>query len=405
MDCTCVWDVRLPVVPNQSIGAKVGKLSAFGSSSTLSAAQSAALRHAETLARDRETTALFSISGVFERAGYQLENYRAAMELIRQHARIVLHFHPDRFGGKPTNVAESLLIEGVYRNQFETGLSSGSPTAFAGGERDTWERTLFGGTYHAEGVLASERPKYGSLELVRFPDGPAPRFGSCYFVLRGVAARTSITFMGSEDPHAGDRVGTLAIPHAAMAPLLAEIENGGMATPSWPPFRAPTLGVPGITVSRFYGLVNMLRENRPNPSSGEPARVLDTGVEAQVHGPVILNRDVETLVADPAFAHTPVGQTLMELADKYGFGLQWHCGFRLSVRDVPDDFRGPTMPKLAQLIAGTDGVLDAAVIGKAAASLHHNPKQWSEWGDYMDGLRLLRQLWHVLVHFGARIER
>ena len=51
---------------------------------------------------------------------------------------------------------------------------------------------------------ASERPKYGSLELVRFPDGPAPRFGSCYFVLRGVGPRTSITFMGSEDPLAAE---------------------------------------------------------------------------------------------------------------------------------------------------------------------------------------------------------
>ena len=97
------------------------------------------------------------------------------------------------------------------------------------------------------------------------------------------------------------------------------------------------------------------------------------------------------------------GQTLNELADKYGFELQWHCGFRLSVRDVPDDFRGPAMPRLAQHIAGVDGILDAAVIGRAAASLHHNPEQWREWGDYLEVLRLLRQLWHVLVHFGGRI--
>jgi hypothetical protein len=325
------------------------------------------------------------------------------MELVRQHARIVLHFHPDRFAGKSTNVAESLLVEGVYRNQFETGLSSGSPTAFPGGERDNWERKLFGGAYHTQGVLASERPKYGSLELVRFPDGPAPRFGSCYFVLRDVTSWTSLTFMGSEDPHSTDRVGTFATPHSVMASLLAEIENGGMAAPAWPPFRAPTLGVPGITVSRFYGLLNRLSENRPSPSLGEPGRVLDTGVEAQIHGPVILDRHVETLVADPAFAGTRVGQTLNEVANKYGFELQGHCGFRLSVRDVPDDFRGPEMPRLAQHIAGVGGMLDAAVIGRAAASLHKNSEQWREWGDYFDVLRLLRQLWHVLVHFGHRI--
>ena len=52
--------------------------------------------------------------------------------------------------------------EGVYRNQFETGLSSGSLSAFPGGARDTWESALFGGAYHTDGVTASERPKIRS---------------------------------------------------------------------------------------------------------------------------------------------------------------------------------------------------------------------------------------------------
>jgi hypothetical protein len=370
---------------------------------TLSPAQAAALRHVEAIARDNEDTGLLSIAAICKRAGLTIDSYNEAMELVRQHARIVAHFHPDRFGGKPANVVDCLLAEGVYRNQFETGLSSGSPTAFPGGERDEWERALFGAAYHNEGVPVSERPKYGSLELVRFPDGPAPRFGSCYFVLRGAGPRTSITFMGSEDPQASKRVGTPAKPHAVMAALLTEIENGAIATPDWPPFRAPTLGVPDLTVTRFYDLLKLLRERRANPSPGEPGRVLDSGVEAQIHGSVRLDRDIEVLVADPAFAGTRIGQSLVELGDKYGFDLQWHCGFRLNVRDVPDDFRGPAMPKIAERIAGRDGSLDAAVVGKAAASLHHEPQQWSEWGGYFDVLRLFRQLWHVLVHFGNRI--
>ena len=345
-----------------------------------------------------------SLAGICERAGLALDNYRDAVEVIRRHARIVLHFHPDRFGGKSTNVAESLLGEGVYRNQFETGLSSGSPTAFSGGERDNWERTLFGGAYHSAGVTAAERPKYGSLELVRYSDGPAPRFGSCYFVLRDVSDRTSITFMGSEHPRAADRAGTLASPHPVMAALLAEIEDGGIATPSWPPFRAATLGVPGITASGFFSLLQSLRERRPDASHGEPGRVLDSGIEAQVHGTVALDRDVEILVADPAFRHSQIGRTLADIAHKYRFDLQWHRGFRLAVREVPDDFRGPQVPLLAAHIAGADGVIDAAAIGRAAASLHRNPEEWSGWGDSFDSLRLLRQLWHVLVHFGHQIH-
>ncbi len=188
-----------------------------------------------------------------------------------------------------------------------------------------------------------------------------------------------------------------------MAALLAEIENGGVATPDWPPYRAPTLGVPDITVSRFCDLLKLLAEPRPDPSLGDPGRVLDTGVEAQIHGPLVLDRDVEALVADPAFADTPIGQSLVELAGQYGFDFQWHCGFRLPVRDVPDDFRGPATPKIAERIAGKDGDLDAAVIGRAAAEFHHDAQHWSEWGGYFDVLRLFRQLWHVLVHFGNRI--
>jgi hypothetical protein len=370
----------------------------------LSAAQTAALRHVEATAKAGEARALLSIAGVFERAGYGIETYHQVIESIRKHARIALHFHPDRLGHNAVSVAEGLLSEGVYRNQFETGLSSGSPTAFPGGERDLWERALFGAAYHADGVLPSERPKYGSLELVRFPDGPAPRFGSCYFVLRDVGARTSITFMGSEHPQASDRVGTPARPHGAIAALLSEIENGGMASPAWPPFLTPTLGIPGITVSRFCDLVQGLPGPRPNPSVGKPGRLLDTGVEAQVHGPIVLSRDVELLVADPAFAGTPMGRVLHDITDKNGFELKWHCGFRLPVRDVPDDFRGPLMPRFAQRVAGAAEILDAVVIGQAAASLYRNPTQWSEWGDYWDVVRLFRQIWHVLVHFGHRCE-
>ena len=210
--------------------------------------------------------------------------------------------------------------------------------------------------------------------------------------------------MGSEDPRAVDRLGTIAQPHSVMAALLAQIEQGGLAAPSWPPFRAPTLGVPNLTVRRFCDLLQDLRHPRRDTSIGEPGRVLDTVVEAHVHGPVELDRDVEMLVADPAFAATPVGETLGKLAAKYGFPLWWHRGFRLPVRDVAEEFRGPAAPRLAHRIAGPDGILDAAVIGRAAASLHHEPETWRDWGSYEEALQHFRQLWHVLVHYGGPVS-
>jgi hypothetical protein len=61
----------------------------------------------------------------------------------------------------------------------------------------TWRR-LFGGAYHCDDATNAQRPKYGALDLMRHPDGPAPRFGSCYFLLKpAVAARCTFTYLDS----------------------------------------------------------------------------------------------------------------------------------------------------------------------------------------------------------------
>jgi hypothetical protein len=194
--------------------------------------------------------------------------------------------------------------------------------------------------------------------------------------------------MGSEDARATERLGTLGWMDSVMAALFAEIEEGGMATPPWPPFRAPTLGVPTLTVARLLEVVDSLSQPRRDPGEGAPGRVLDSQIEAQVHGPIELYHDVERLV-------------------RYGIVLRWHPGFRLAVESVPDDFRGPAMPRLARRIAGQDGMVDAAVIGRAEASLRRQPDAWRDWGSHAEALQHLRQLWHVLVHCGlpARSSR
>ena len=373
--------------------------------SRLSPAQRAALRHIEDVVQRNEGAAHAHVTDLLQHAGCAAETYAEAEECFPEHARVVLHFHPDRLGNTRATVAEGLLADGVYRNQYQTGRSTGSLTAFLGGARDNWESTLFGRAYHSEGVTVSERPKYGALELVRYPDGPIPRFGSCYFVLRpSVTSRTSFTFAGSEDPRATERLGVIDRMHSVMAALFDEIQEGAMASPPWPPFRAPTLGVPNLTIARFMALVRELREPRRDPADGEPGRVLDTQIEAQVHGPVDLHSDVELLVIHPAFAATSTGTILRELASHYEIPLHWHCGFQLPVHDVPDDFRGPEMPRLAKRIAGNHGTLDAAVIGRAETSLHTQPETWMDWGSHLDTLQHLKQLWHVLVHYGRRTK-
>ncbi len=368
----------------------------------LSVAQRAALRIVSDRASLLESQAYSKLPSLLRNCGCVEGMFDEAMQSIRANARVAVHFHPDRFGSKPLTVAESLLNEGLYLNQFETGLSSGGRSAFPGGDRDRWERDLFGGAYHAPGVTAAERPKYGALMLVRHPDGPTPRFGSCYFILRqSVSNRCTFTFSGSEQALAIKRLGTMEKMLSVMVALLSEVASGEGTKVPWPPYVTSTLGIESVTIAQLLNVFCRDLSLPPtDPSTGKPGRVLDSCVEAQVHGPIDLRCDIEQLVVDPSFDGTPIGETLIEISRKYDIPIQYHCGFQLSIHDVPDNFRGPEMPRLARRIA-LKGLMNAAVIGAAEATLCWKPETWQDWGSYEESLQHLKQLWHVVVHYGS----
>jgi Protein of unknown function (DUF3626) len=314
--------------------------------------------------------------------------YDDAVGRLRREGRVALAFHPERLSASGQTVARGLLADGVYRTQFETGVSSASISAFDGGARDDRERQLFGGAYHGAGVEAAERPRYGALFLVAHPDGPAPRFGSCYFVLRPeVSARC--TFVGSQDDPAPGRMGTLAVLEPVMADLLRHVEEDP----------AP-LGVGGLAVR---DVVAALRQGVPCTAglAGElPGRAIHSFVEAHVHGPVELARDVERLVVDSSFRGHPVADTLGEIASRYGVPLAWHPGFSLAAAEVPETFRDSPTRRLAERISPR-GTIDAPAIGAAYNDLVLNPDAWRALGSPSEVRTFFRHLWHALVLYGA----
>lgn len=356
-----------------------------------------AIAHVQERARRAREDARVRLATILSRAQRVEDDLLEALRGLQRGAKVVLHFHPDRITNNGQTVARRLLADGLYRSQFETGISNGSPTAYPGGERDIWERELFGGAYHSSEVRVDERPKYGSMQLFQYGDGPSPRFGSCYFVLHRAASLRS-TFTYGDSHTRPDTVGTLSEPDSIVGALLEDVDDDGAA-----------LGRDGLTVA---GMLDYLAgRNVPHlgrfgrsvdPVRCPVGRVLDDYIEAQVHGPIKLDVDVESLVADPSFRGTDTGRHLVRLCHRYGIVLRWHRGFVLHVDSVPADFRGPTMITLARRIADVAGskVLDASVIGVAAASLHHNRERWSEWGSPTEVLRRFRQIWHVLVRFG-----
>ncbi len=357
----------------------------------LTAAQREAIAHVTRVARERRAGARAELLASLRAAGVAEADRGEAMQRLRGQGRVAFAFHPERLSRGGRSVAHGLLADGVYRNQFETGVSGGSASAFAGGARDEWERRLFGGAYHRPGVAPADRPTYGALFLVAHPDGPAPRFGSCYLVLRPqVTARCTFTFPGSQDDAAREGSGTLEVPEPVAAALLRHVEVDP----------AP-LGVPGLAVGELVGAMRAGVPCAPRGArGGGPGRALDSFVEAQVHGPVELARDAERLVADSAFRGTPVADVLARIASTHGISLAWHPGFALAAADVPATFRGFPTRRLAERIAPC-ATLDAPRIGAAHNDFAANPGAWAEFGTPSEVRACFRRLWHVLVLSGG----
>ena len=356
----------------------------------LTAANHRALAAVADRAARRGDSTNAQLALLLEQQGLPRVQLQGAMAGIRSNAQVVLNFHPDRPDRHGRLVVESLLTDGLYRNQFETGLSNGSLSAFDGGERDRWEARLFDGAYQHPGVGAGERPKYGALDLLHHGDGAAPRFGGCYFRLKpGVSARCSFSY--GDSVFEPEHLATLDHCESLMLPLLREIvERGG------------ALGGREMAPDALFRHLAEGLEPARFDCQGPLGRSLDDYIEAQIHGPVRLAEDVERLVADPAFKGTPMAEQLERLAGRYRFPLTWHRGFRLRVDRVPDNFRGEAMLPLARRI-GQDGWLDVAMIGAAVQNLCQRPELWRDWGSQGDTLQYLKQLWHVLVQFGEPV--
>lgn len=361
-------------------------------SGMLTHAQTAALSAVRVRALDGRHDAQAKLASILARHGISQDDNRLLVSRMSRSARVTLNFHPDRLRRDGISVVEGLLTEGLYRNQFETGVTNGSPTAFSGGERDRWEERLFAGAYQSLGSEARERPKYGALNLFNHPDGGCPRFGSCYLDLRP-SVTSRCTFTWGQSNEIPEHIATADALEPIAAALLAAVETTGEA-----------LGMSGLDVPT---VLRRVADARSSDQERDHGRALDACIEAQVHGDVDLSTDVDAVVVDPSFQGTVTGDGLRKLASQHGFTLRWHRGFALRAVDVPSDFRGPRMLPLAARVApfaSVRGQLDAATLGRGAVDLHRNPEAWSDWATPAETWQHIKQLWHVLVRFGGPFD-
>ncbi|MEU4091681.1 DUF3626 domain-containing protein [Streptomyces sp. NPDC026673] len=247
--------------------------------------------------------------------------------------KLTMNFHPDRLAGDRLLLLR-MAEDGAYYSQFATGTGNGGLTAYPGGDRWRWESRIFGGAY--DHVSAHERPVYAALNYRDSPVGGAPRFGSSYFRLTD--------------------------------------DTLGRATFCYPDSSAePT----AFAVAARFGLIDV--------AEADGLDALDGHIEAQVHGTVRFDRDVEALVLDPSYR----GTCVEEAARLLPCPVEWHAGFRLTVERLRrhPGYRGPEYVDLGAEIA-VDGRLDPWIIGKAARTGRYDAQA-------------LKKVWHCLARFGA----
>ncbi|MCB9655786.1 MAG: DUF3626 domain-containing protein [Deltaproteobacteria bacterium] len=260
--------------------------------------------------------------------GYSSREVDLVLDYVRAVAPIVIHFKPDkplrqttsRYGGstgmdysvlvdRDQHVIDAFTADPHYRNQFETGITSGSPSAYPGGGRDGWEKTIFEEGYHKHPLIASERPKYGAMNASWKPAGPAQSYGACYVILkRGIRNRTTLTPGDSSCAGARD-VGTAE----NFAHVLAGLPDG-----------------------RFRDVCNV--------ALGYDASASDDWypyIEAQVHGPIDFSKDVQRLVIDGSYLGTPFETKMRTWAETNGFPVSWHDRYEIHVDGEQPGRAGP----------------------------------------------------------------
>ncbi|WP_133984360.1 DUF3626 domain-containing protein [Kribbella voronezhensis] len=247
--------------------------------------------------------------------------------------RVTLNFHPDRVtDDRPILVA--LAEDGSYHSQFVTGTSNGGLTAYAGGDRWNWESRIFGGAYDT--ALATERPVYGALNFHQKPLGAAPRFGSAHLRLTADAVSRA----------------TFCYPDSVFEPS-------------------------------DFGVVT--RMSLIDLADKDDRDLLDDYIEAQIHGPVLLDQHVEALILDPSYQ----GTTIEDQARHLPCPLEWHAGLEITIDELRrhPQYRGPEYVALAAELA-VDGRLTPRIIGDAARTNRYDQQS-------------LKKIWHYLARFGT----
>ena len=329
-----------------------------------------------------------SIAQMFAGASIDIDP-RLLIEKLLYNCDVTINFHPDRFSNNGKLIVDNLLADGEYCNQYKTGTSNGGRTAYAGGDRDLWEKRLFCGAYHDGKSGMTERPKYGALNIHNYLDGASARFGSCFFTLKPhVVSRCTFAFGDSStEPEV---MGTVGHFYGILRALLESVRDTGRL-----------LSKGGFSVKQAVDYILAMRKDQPRAVGGN----MDDCIETHIHGTISLSDDVGGLYIDESFIGTDVGGSAKKLAERYGINLRYIPRRQYPVSKIGGEWKGPLARPLAERIDqrfSGGGMLTAALIGLGSQDSVLHQSDWLDIGNEYELFQNFKYLWHYLACFGHR---
>jgi hypothetical protein len=299
---------------------------------------------------------------------------------------VTVNFHPDRFSNNGKLIIENLLTDGEYHNQYKTGTSNGGRTAYTGGDRDLWEKRLFFDAYHNGEFEMISRPKYGALNIHNYIDGASARFGSCFFTLKPHVTKRC-TFAFGDSSSNPDVMGTSEQFYGIVKALLQNvIEKGEL------------LGESSTTQQAADYILSMQKSRIETIG-----RNLDDCIETHIHGHLCLLEDIDSFYIDEHFASTEIEKVAKALSERYDIKLLYIPKRQFQINKIDDKWKGPLARPIADRINerfGSDGMLNAALIGLASQDSVANSENWLDLGTEYDLFQNFKYLWHYVARFG-----
>jgi len=224
-----------------------------------------AILNAEKQAYEDCGDKLLALKKRMERLGGSSGAFDQLWQWMAHEAPIIIQVKLGRKGGPGAEDMVDVFMKDVgkrYRNMFELASGAGRGCTDTG-SRSSWERRMYGDTYHRE-VEPGDRPKYGCLNMTNDPQGVplATQYGSSYLVLKN-SLRWRCTFTSRDSARDSSTLATTR----QFAKFLADGAEGAS----------------DVELQKIW-----LHDGQ----------TIDEYREVQIHGPVRFDYDVEKLVVD-----------------------------------------------------------------------------------------------------------